>query len=159
MDIVQLCEYSLNCTKWWTSWYVKVNRKVAQSCPNLCDPIDCSLPGSSLLGILQARILEWVAVPFSKWSSQSRDGTQVLPHCRWILYHLRSRRILEWAAKPFSSGSSQPMNWTRVSCLAGEFFTNWATKEALIVCEHTSVLKKQYLPIRSNKKLFKDFIT
>ena len=51
--------------------------KVAQSCPTLCDPVDCSLPGSSVHGILQARILEWVADPFSRESSQSRNRTQV----------------------------------------------------------------------------------
>ena len=43
----------------------------------LCDPIDCSLPGSSAHGISQARILEWVAIPFSRESSQARDKTQV----------------------------------------------------------------------------------
>ena len=43
----------------------------------LCDPMGCSLPGSSIHGILQARILEWVAIPFSRASSQPRDGTQV----------------------------------------------------------------------------------
>ena len=42
---------------------------VAQSCPTLCDPMDCSLPGSSIHGIFQARILEWVAIPFSRKSS------------------------------------------------------------------------------------------
>ena len=41
---------------------------VAQSCPTLCDPMDCKLPGSSVHGILQARILEWVAIPFSRGS-------------------------------------------------------------------------------------------
>ena len=51
--------------------------KVAQSCPTLCDPMDCSPPGSSVHGILQARILEWVAVSFSRGSSQPRDRTQV----------------------------------------------------------------------------------
>ena len=56
-----------------------------------------------------------------------------LPHCRWVLYHLRhhrSPRILEWVACSFSRGSSQPRNWTGVSCIAGEFFTSWATREA-----------------------------
>ena len=43
----------------------------------LCDPMDCSLPGSSVHGIPQARTLEWVAIPFSKASSQPRDQTQV----------------------------------------------------------------------------------
>ena len=51
--------------------------KVAQLCPTLCNPMDCSLPGSSVHGILQAKILEWVSVPFSKESSQPRDQTQV----------------------------------------------------------------------------------
>ena len=45
---------------------------VAQSCLTLCDPMDCSPPGSSVHGILQARILEWVAIPFSRVSSQCR---------------------------------------------------------------------------------------
>ena len=46
---------------------------VAQSCPTLCGPMDCSLLGSSVHGILQARILKWVAIPFSRGSSQPRD--------------------------------------------------------------------------------------
>ena len=46
-------------------------------CPTLCDPVDCSLPGSSLHGILQARILEWVAISFLKGSSRPRDRTRV----------------------------------------------------------------------------------
>ena len=50
---------------------------VAQSYPILCDPVDCTSPGSSVHGILQARILEWVAILFSKGSSQPRDRTQV----------------------------------------------------------------------------------
>ena len=56
-----------------------------------------------------------------------------LPHCRRILYRLSpkgSPRILAWVAYPFSSGSSWPRNQTRVSCIAGEFFTNWANREA-----------------------------
>ena len=63
--------------------------KVTQSCPTLCDPMD-----HTVHGILQARILEWVAVPFSRGSSQPRDQTQV-------------------------------------SCIAGRFFTSWATRKRL----------------------------
>ena len=48
-----------------------------QSCPTLCDPIDCSLPGSSVHGIFQARVLEWVAISFSRRVSQPRDWTRV----------------------------------------------------------------------------------
>ena len=51
--------------------------EVVQSCPTLCDPIDSSLPGSSVHGIFQARILEWVAIFFSRGSSWPRDRTQV----------------------------------------------------------------------------------
>ena len=52
-----------------------------------------------------------------------------LPHCRWILYqlsHKGSPRILEWVAYLFARGSSWLRNWTRVSCIAGGFFTRWA---------------------------------
>ena len=51
--------------------------EVAQSCPILCDPMDCSLPVSSFRGIFQARILEWVAISFSRRSSWPRDWTRV----------------------------------------------------------------------------------
>ena len=50
---------------------------VSQSCMTLCDPMDCSLPGSSIRGIFQARLLEWVAMPSSKESSRPRDRIQV----------------------------------------------------------------------------------
>ena len=50
---------------------------ITQSCPTLFNPMGCSLPGSSVCWILQARILEWVAIPFSRGSSQPRDWTQV----------------------------------------------------------------------------------
>ena len=49
--------------------FVKVKVLVAQSSPTLCDPIDCGLQGFSVRGILQARMLEWVAIPFSRGSS------------------------------------------------------------------------------------------
>jgi len=47
--------------------------EVAQSCLTLCNPVNCSLPGSSVHGILQARVLEWVAISFSRGSSRPRD--------------------------------------------------------------------------------------
>ena len=55
--------------------------KLLQSCLTLCDPMDCSPPGSSVHGILQARILEWFAISFSKGSSQPRDRTCVSCLC------------------------------------------------------------------------------
>ena len=65
--------------------------KVAQSCPSLCDPMDCSLPGSSVHGIFQARVLEWVAISFSRESSQPRDWTRVS--------HIAGRRFIVWATR------------------------------------------------------------
>ena len=56
---------------------VEVKVLVAQLCLTLCDPMDCSPPGSSVHGILQARMLEWVAIPFSRVSSRPRDLTWV----------------------------------------------------------------------------------
>ena len=85
----------------WICVYVCV--LVAQSCLTLCDPMDCSPPGYSVLGILQARILEWVAIPFSR-------------------------------------GSSRLSDWTQASCIAGRFFTIWATREvhSISVTDHYS---------------------
>ena len=71
---------------------VTVKVLVTQSCLTFCDPMDCSPPGSSVWRILQARILEWVAISFSR-------------------------------------GSSLPRYWIWVSCIAGRFFTVWATRE------------------------------
>ena len=72
----------------WTDLIYKVKVKVTQACPTLCDPMDYTV-----YGILQVRILGWVAFPFSRGSSQPRDHTQI-------------------------------------SCIAGRFFTSWATREA-----------------------------
>ena len=59
------------------SSYVTLDRRqrFAQSCLTLCDPTDCSLPGSSVHGVLQARVLEWVVIPFSRGSSRPRAQT------------------------------------------------------------------------------------
>ena len=61
--------------------------KSLQSCPTLCNPMDCSPLGSSVHGILQARILEWVAISSSRGSSRPRDGTRVSCIGRRVLYH------------------------------------------------------------------------
>ena len=60
-----------------TGVFVYVNMLVAQSCWTLCKSVDSSPPGSSVHGILQVKILQWVAIPFSRGSSQPRDGTWV----------------------------------------------------------------------------------
>ena len=72
-----------------SSWnYSQVKALAAQSGPTPCDPMDCSPPGSSVHGIIQAIILEWVAIPFSRGSSWPRDQSWVSLHCRQIPYHL-----------------------------------------------------------------------
>ena len=65
-------------------WYMhrkKAKVSVSQSCLTLCDPMDCSRPGSSVRGIFQARILEWLAISFSGGSSQPRDWTRISLVC------------------------------------------------------------------------------
>ena len=89
---------------------------VSQLCPTLCDPMAYHLPASSVLKILQARILEWVASPFSR-------------------------------------GSSSPKDWTWVSCIAGGFFTIWATREALLTL-YPSKKRQLYLSFQIKKKYF-----
>ena len=64
---------------------------VAQSCPTLCNPMDCTLPDSSVHGIFQAIVLEWIAISFSSRSSRPRDGTQVS--------RIVDRRFTVWATK------------------------------------------------------------
>ena len=70
----QICNFK---SLWRESKYNDVLCLVVLLCPDLCDPMNCSLPGSSVHGILQARILEWVAMPSSRRSSQARDRTQI----------------------------------------------------------------------------------
>ena len=74
--------YTLRKWKW---------SEVAQSCPTLCDSMDCSLPGSSVHGIFQARVLEWIAIAFSRGSSWPRDRTRVS--------RIAGRRFTVWATR------------------------------------------------------------
>ena len=85
--------------------------KVSQSCLTLCNPMDCTVHG-----ILQARILEWVAFPVSR-------------------------------------GSSRPRNRTRVSCIAGIFFTSWATREALEF-KSSHHMKEKYSSLKKKKRAY-----
>ena len=62
------CHFLLQCMK------MKSESEVAQSCPTLHDPMDCSLPGSSIHGIFQARVLEWGAIAFSASSGSSKES-------------------------------------------------------------------------------------
>ena len=75
-------------------WNYLSESEVAQSCPTFCDHVDCSRPGSSVHGILQAKILQWVASSFSRGSSGPRDQTQV--SC------IAGRRFNLWATRECS---------------------------------------------------------
>ena len=121
----------------------------------LCNPLDCSPPGSSVYGILQARILEWVAIPFSRGSFQHRDQicvscitgrfftiwsmkeTQYLPKVK-TQWKLLSRVWLTWAVThqaPLSMGFSRHKHWSGLPFSSpgdlpkGRFFTICATRE------------------------------
>ena len=78
---------------WSLAWrifkhhFASVWSEVAQLCPTICNPMDCSLPGSSVHGIFQARVLEWVAISF--FPAQGLNPG--LPYCRQMLYHLSHR--------------------------------------------------------------------
>ena len=110
--------------------------KDSQSYLTLCNPMDYAVHG-----ILQARILEWVAFPFSRGSSQPRDQTQVS--------HIANGFFASWASgKPKNTGVGSlfllqgifpTQNQTWVSCIARGIFTNWAIREALIIWVYTIV--------------------
>ena len=87
----------------------------------LCNSMDCSLPGSSVHGILEVRILEWVAVP-----SPDLPNPGIEPRSPTLQADslLSEPKILEWVVNPFSRGSSQPRNRTWVPCIAGGVFTS-----------------------------------
>ena len=65
--------------------------EVTQSCSTLCDPMDCTLPGSSVHGIFQAIVLEWIAISFSRGSSQTRDWT--------LVSHIVDKHFTFWATR------------------------------------------------------------
>ena len=87
-------QYSKNSMS-YSILHCKVVVVESLSCVQLfCDPMDCTPPGSSVHGILQARILEWVAIFFSRGSFQPRDQTHVSCLGRQILYHCTTREAL-----------------------------------------------------------------
>ena len=80
--------------------------EVAQSCPTLCNPVDGSLPGSSVHGILQARVLEWVAISFSRGSSRPRDQT-------WVFSHTVGRRFTLLATREAHRCKNPQQNFSK----------------------------------------------
>ena len=106
---------------------------VAQSCPTLCDPVDCSPPGSSVHGDSPGKNTGVGCHALLQGIFPTQRSNPGLPHCWWILYCLSregSPKILEWLVYPFFRGTCWPRDQPRVSCIGGRFFTNWATQEA-----------------------------
>ena len=101
---------------------------LAHLCPTFCHPMRIHWDSSGKnMGIDCHALLQGI------FPTQGLNPG--LPHCRQILYclsHQGNPRILEWVAYPFSRVSSWPRNQTRVSWIAGEFFTSWATKETYV---------------------------
>ena len=111
----------------------KKESEVAQSCPTLCDPMDCSLPGSSVHGIFQAIVLEWIAIFCSRGSSWPRYQTQV--SC------IADRCFTLWATREDTYITpNQGIEHTSPMflALAGVFFTTGATWQAreLLFCDN-----------------------
>ena len=124
---------------------------VAQTCLTLCDPMDCSPPGSSVHGDYPGKNTRVGCHALLQGIFLTQGLNPGLLHCRSILYclsHQGSPRILEWVAHPFSRGSSWPRNWTGVSCISGRFFTSWATRE--VQCIHYYVYFEFTLGIRNS---------
>ena len=126
------CHFLLQCMT------VKSQSEVAQSCPTPRDPMDCSPPGSSVPGILQARTLEWVAISFSnagKWKVKVKSLSKCLTlsdptDCSLpgsSIHGIFQARVLEWVAIAFSREIGQSDSFSR-SC---PVFPTSLTKEAV----------------------------
>ena len=121
---------------WWEAKQPRmhlVQFLVTQSCPTLCNPMDCSLPGSSVHGDSPGKNTGVSCHALLQGIFLTQGLNPGLSHCRWILYHLShegSPWILEWVAYPSPRGSCQPRNWTGVFYFTGRFFNCWATREA-----------------------------
>ena len=92
----------------------KKESEVAQSCLTLCNLMDCSLPGCSVHGIFQARVLEWVAIAFSRGSSQARDQT-------WVS-RISGRHFTVWATREGVSRQTEEGGWEDREAHGGEIF-------------------------------------
>ena len=94
-DPTQVSLIAGRCFNLWATR--EAQSEVAQLCPSLWDPMDCSLPDFSVHGIFQARVPEWIAISFSRWSSQPRDRTQVS--------HIAGRCFTLWATSKMAEDS------------------------------------------------------
>ena len=111
-------------SKWKSSHWV------AQSCPTLCNHMDCSLPGSFIHGIFQARVLGWVAISFSRGSFQSEDWTQVS--------RIAGRHFTIWAAN--ASQRARLFRELAVLCILLSYWRWYIWWLSLIFCEVRVIL-------------------
>ena len=98
---------------------------VAQSCPNLCDPMDCTYQAPLSLGVSRQEYLSGLPCPLPGYLPNPgiKPRSPALQADSLHLSHQGSPRILEWVAMPSSRGSSQARDQTQVSCIASRFFT------------------------------------
>ena len=129
-----------------------------QSCPTLCNPIHCSLPGSSLCGTLQARILEQFAISFSRGSSWPRDWTLIswISYTgRWSLYHWVTweapSKLIQYHISVFIFVSQGTKACKQASKLEGESrwlpFTFFQSQWKLNLKNHSLLYLKKYIYI------------
>ena len=117
---------------------------VTQLCPTLCDPVDCSPLGSSVHGIIQVRILEWVAMPFPRGSCWPRDQTQNLFHCKQILYHL-SHQVNLGSLSRYTHNSIFELSTELKPQQMEDISILWASQVALVV---NNLFPMQETPLR-----------
>ena len=88
--------------------------EVNQSCPTLCDPMDCSLPGSSIHGIFQVRVLEWVAIFLLQGIFLTQGLNLGLPHCRKTLYYgdIRDADSIPGSGRSSGGGHVNPLQYS-----------------------------------------------
>ena len=114
--IYNLVEDFLN--RHFLGWKKSISEhEVTWSCPTLCDPMDCSLPGSSVQGIFQTRILEWVAISFSRRSSPPRDRTQV--------FCIVDRHFTVWATRECNERKSTTITHNKMLWISNKVQSLW----------------------------------
>ena len=170
------CHFLLQCMK------VKSESEVAQSCPTLSDPMDCSLPGSSIHGIFQARVLEWGAIAFSaaaltlpqsslhptsSCASQSPTCVAILPFLELTstshsqLYRCQTSNLRPCRGGPTQLLMASPLQglWTSgpFSQLCSQFlhYSNIALPLSLRICLYNSrVSRSSFTQVRESSLLF-----
>ena len=147
--------YFLAYTQEWNCCiiYSSVLCLVVQSCPTLCNHMDCSPPGSSVHGDSPGKNTGVGCHALLQVIFLTQRSNPDLPHCRaesLLTEPLGSPRILEWVAYPFCMVSSWSRNRPTVSCIAGGFFTSWATREAPYRVVRLNFLRNKAVYFQSN---------